>query len=143
MSGGIPTQVVRHFQAIPLFGSVSKRGIRSVAQAATEVDLRAGKVLVREGEYDRDLYVIVSGTAVVTRKGKKLAELVPGDFFGELALLSRAPRSATVTAYSDMRVMVLGPREMDVIVEREPNIAKRLLEAMARRVQKSEKSLTH
>jgi CRP/FNR family cyclic AMP-dependent transcriptional regulator len=99
--------------------------------------------MVREGEYDRDLYVIVSGTAVVTRKGKKLAELVPGDFFGELALLSRAPRSATVTAYSDMRVMVLGPREMDVIVEREPNIAKRLLEAMARRVQKSEKSLTH
>jgi CRP/FNR family cyclic AMP-dependent transcriptional regulator len=140
---GIPSSVIKHFEAIPLFSTVSKKGIRSVVQAASEVDVRAGKVLVREGELGRELYVVISGTALVTRKGRKLSELVPGDFFGELAFLNPIPRTATVTAYSDMRVMVLGPREMDVIVEREPAIAKRLLGAMAKRLHRAQESLTH
>jgi CRP/FNR family cyclic AMP-dependent transcriptional regulator len=140
---GIPSDVIRHFQAIPLFSALPRKSIRSVVQAAAEADVRAGKVLVREGDHGREMYVVISGTALVTQRGRKLSELVPGDFFGEMAFLSPAPRSATVTAYSDMRVMVLGPREMDVIVEREPAIARRLLEAMAKRVQRSEKSLSH
>jgi CRP/FNR family cyclic AMP-dependent transcriptional regulator len=143
MARGIPSQVIRHFQAIPLFSSLSKRAVRSVVQAATEVDVRAGKVLVREGDHGREMYVVISGTAVVTQKGRKVAELVPGDFFGEMAFLSPAPRSATVAAYSDMRLMVLGPREMDVIVKAEPAIAGRLLQAMALRIRRSQKSLTH
>lgn len=143
MARPIPAEVVRSFQAIPLFTSVSKKGIRSIIQAAAEVDVRAGKVLVRQGEHGREMYVVIAGTAEVTHDGRKLAELVPGDFFGEMAFLSPAPRSATVTAYTDMRVMVLGPREMGVIVEREPVVAKRLLEAMATRVRRSEKSLRH
>jgi len=139
----IPLEVIKHFQAVPLFGSVSKKGVRSIVQAASEVDVPAGKILVREGDWGRELYVIVSGTAVVARGGKKLQELIPGDFFGEMAFLNPAPRSATVTAYSDMRVMVLGPREMGVIFDHEPAIAKRLLETMASRLQRSERSLTH
>jgi CRP-like cAMP-binding protein len=140
---GIPSSVIDHFQAIPLFESVSKKGIRAIVGAATEVDVRAGKALVREGEFGRDLYVIVAGEALVTQGGKRLSRLGPGDFFGELAFLDRSRRSATVTARSDMRVMVLGPREFDVIVEREPAIAKRLLEAMARRIRQNERSLQH
>jgi CRP/FNR family cyclic AMP-dependent transcriptional regulator len=143
LARGIPSEVIRYFQAIPLFSALPKKAIRSVVQAATEADVRAGKILVREGEYGREMYVVISGTAQVTQQGRRLSELVPGDFFGEMAFLSPAPRSATVTAYSDMRVMVLGPREMDVIVKREPSIARRLLEAMAKRIQRSQKSLTH
>lgn len=143
MPRGIPSEVIRHFQRIPLFESVSKKGIRSIVQAATETDVRAGKMLVREGQHGRELYVVLTGTAVVTQKGRKVAELVPGDFFGEMAFLCPASRSATVKAYSDMRLLVLGPREMDVIVDREPTIARRLLEAMARRIRRSERSLTH
>jgi CRP/FNR family transcriptional regulator, cyclic AMP receptor protein len=143
MPRGIPSQVIRHFQEIPLFSAVSKRGIRSIVQAATEVDVPPGKALVREGEFGRDMYVIVWGTATVTVRGKRLSELGPGDFFGELALLNGAARSATVTAASDMRVMVLGPREMDVIVDREPTIAKQLLSAMAKRIRGLEESHSH
>jgi CRP/FNR family transcriptional regulator, cyclic AMP receptor protein len=140
---GIPTQVIRHFQAIPLFSKVSKKGIRAIVQAGTEIDVRAGRPVVTEGEFGRHLYVIVSGTATVIQKGKKLADLGPGDFFGELAFLDGAPRSATVAAKTDMTVIALGPREMDVIVDREPVIAKRLLEAMAHRVRRSGSSLSH
>jgi CRP/FNR family transcriptional regulator, cyclic AMP receptor protein len=141
MTGGIPSEVVRHFQSIPLFSSVSKRGIRQIIAAGTEIDVRAGKELVREGEIGRHLYVIVWGTATVWKGGRRMSELGPGDFFGELAFLDGAPRTATVIARSDLRVIILGPREMDVIIDREPVIAKRLLEVMAKRVRQNERSL--
>jgi CRP/FNR family transcriptional regulator, cyclic AMP receptor protein len=143
MARGIPKEVIQHFQAVPLFSSVSRRAIRSIVQAATEVDVPAGKDLVREGEHGREMYVILRGTAEVTKDGRRLRELVPGDFFGEMAFLSPAPRMATVTARSDMRVMVLDSRAMGTIVEREPAIATRLLEAMAQRVRATERSATH
>ncbi len=140
MARGIPHEVVRHFQQIPLFASVSKKGIRAIAHASTEIDIPAGSVLVREGESGRHLYVITRGVAVVTKKGRKVRELVPGDFFGEMAFLNPEPRTATVTAHTDMRVMVLGPQEMDVIVGQQPVVAKRLLEVMAKRVQSNERT---
>lgn len=143
MARGIPKDVIRHFQAIPLFSSVSKKGIQAIVHAATEVDVRAGKVLVQEGEWGREMYVILRGTAEVTRNDRKLRELVPGDFFGEMAFLSPAPRTATVTARSDMRVIVLDSRAMGAVVEREPMVARRLLEAMAARIRATERSASH
>jgi CRP-like cAMP-binding protein len=135
---GIPSEVIRHFQAVPLFASISKKGIHALVQAADEVDLAAGKVLVTEGEWGRHLYVILRGTAEVTKDGKRLRELIPGDFFGEMAFLANSRRTATITARSDMRVMVLGPQQLDVILEREPLLAKRMLETMARRLSANE-----
>ena len=143
MARGIPSEVIRHFERIPLFQSLSKKALRSLVQAATETEIRSGKTLVREGEFSRHLYVILRGTAEVTRKGRKLRELVPGDFFGEMAFLSGAPRSATVTARTDLLVMVLGPRELDVIIDKEPALARRMLAAMAHRVRATESSETH
>jgi CRP-like cAMP-binding protein len=141
---GIPSEVIRHFQAVPLFGSISKKGIRSLVQAADEVDVAAGKVLVREGEFGRHLYVILRGTAEVTMGNKRVRELVPGDFFGEMAFLSGARRSATITARSDVRVMILGPNQLEVILEREPILARRMLQTMAQRIQSNERlSITH
>ncbi len=143
MARGIPSEVIRHFQAIPLFESLSRKGLRTIIQAATEVDVSSGKILVREGGYDRDLYVITRGEARVTMGGRKLSILGPGDFFGELALLDRARRSATVTAATDMRVMILGPADMEAVLKREPVLATYLLEAMAKRVRQNERSLQH
>jgi len=139
----IPKEVMHHFQAVPLFASVSKKGIRSIVQASTEVDVSAGQVLVREGDWGREMYVILRGTAEVTRGGRRLKELVPGDFFGEMAFLSPAPRIASVIARSDMRVMVLDSRAMGGVVEKEPAVARRLLEAMAERVRSIERAATH
>jgi CRP-like cAMP-binding protein len=143
MARGIPKDVIQHFQAIPLFGAVSGKGLRSIIQAATEVDVEAGKVLVREGEWGREMYVILRGTAEVTRDGRRLRELVPGDFFGEMAFLSPATRIATITARSDMRVMVLDARAMAGVVEKEPDVARRLLAAMADRIRAIERSANH
>jgi CRP-like cAMP-binding protein len=142
MARGIPREVIRHFENVPLFASVSKRRLRAIVIAADEVDVPAGKAVVRQGEHDRYLYVITQGTAVVTVGGRKRNELFPGDFFGELAFLSGAPRSATVTAYTDMTVMALEPRHLDVIVAKEPAIARELLSAMAKRVKQNDRSPT-
>jgi cAMP-dependent protein kinase regulator len=134
--------VLEHFHRVPLFASVSKSGLRSIAAAATEVDVVAGKTVVRQGEFGRELYVIVRGTADIVKDGRKVSELAPGDFFGEMAFLCPGPRAATVTARSDMRLMVLDSRAMAVVTEREPIVARRLLEAMARRLRTNEQSIT-
>jgi len=141
MARGIPQEVIRHFQSVPLFREVSKKGLRSIAAAASDVDVSAGKILVREGEFGRHLYVILGGEALVTRGDRRLARLGPGDWFGELAFLDGAPRSATVTAQTDMRVMVLGPREFESVLEREPGIAARLMKTMAKRIREVDRSL--
>jgi CRP-like cAMP-binding protein len=141
---GIPSEVMERFQRIPLFQSVSKQNLRAIVSAATEVDLPAGKILVKEGDHGRELYVILRGTAEVSQGGRKLRELTPGEFFGEMALLHPAPRSATVTAHTDMRLMVLDARSLDVILDREPTVGGRLLEAMAKRVRANERgAITH
>jgi CRP-like cAMP-binding protein len=134
MARGIPSNVIRYFEAVPMFASVSKGGIRSLIQAATEIDLPSGKTLVKEGETGRELYVLVRGTARVSRGGRSLRELGPGDFFGELAFLSHGPRTATVKSTSDVRLMVLGGREFESVVEREPRLALQVLEAAAVRI---------
>jgi CRP/FNR family transcriptional regulator, cyclic AMP receptor protein len=141
---GIPSAVIRHFQAVPLFRSVSKSGIRGLVSAATEIDVKAGTMVVEQGGFDRDLFVIIGGTADVIKNGKRITTLGPGDFFGELALFLRLPRTATVTARTDMTLMVLAAREMDVILEREHAVAKQVLASLADRVAKTEKqALTH
>jgi CRP/FNR family transcriptional regulator, cyclic AMP receptor protein len=139
MARGIPANVLRHFKSVPLFHSVSKKGLRSIVSAATELDVPADKVLVQEGTHDRDLFVIIDGTARVIKGGKTVRTLGEGDFFGELALFLRVPRSATVSAATPMTVMVLGPRELEAIMESEPSLSKCLLAALAERVQASEK----
>jgi len=90
---------------------------------------------------DRTRWLVLGGEALVTRGRTRLSTLGPGDFFGELAFLDGSTRTATVAARTDMRVMILGPREFDGIVEREPAIAKRLLATMARRIRQNEREV--
>jgi CRP-like cAMP-binding protein len=143
MARGIPSKVLAYFKRIPLFSNVSKRGLRRAVQAATEIDEPPGTVLVREGDTGRELYVIVGGRAAVTRKGRKLTELGPGDFFGELAFLSHAQRTATVTATTEVRLMIMGPRELEILLESEPPIGLRMLEVVAQRLREVERAITH
>ena len=140
---GIPREVIEHFEKIPLFSGVSKKGLRSIVAAADEITVREGKDLVREGEHGRHLYVIVDGSAQVVRGGRKVATLGRGDFFGELALISGAPRTATVTTETDTTVMVLDPRRFDVVMDEEPRVAKAIMATMADRLRVIERSITH
>jgi CRP-like cAMP-binding protein len=139
----VPRNVLDHFERIPLFSEVSKKGLRAIVAAADEISVREGRDLVREGEHGRELYVIVDGTVRVTRKGRKVATMGPGDFFGELALISGAPRSATVTTETDATVMVLDPRRFDVVLDREPQVLRAVLATMADRLRASERSVSH
>ena len=87
-----------------------------------------------EGERDRDLYLILRGEAVATRGGAIVVTLGVGDFFGEFALIAAEPRSATITASTDMRVMVLSAAGVEEALQREPLLAQRMRESRERRM---------
>ncbi len=102
---------IDHLQEVALFSACSRKDLQLVARRAEDVRVPAGKVLVTEGETGHEFFVILEGTAKVTRQGRRIATLGPGQAFGELALLDKAPRNATVVAESDMELVVLGQRE--------------------------------
>jgi CRP-like cAMP-binding protein len=99
-----------HLKSIPLFASLSRKELNLVARHADEVPVAGGEVLAREGEVAREFFVIESGTATVTKDGRAINHLGPGDFFGEIGLLETPRRVATVTADQPMRLIVMfGP----------------------------------
>lgn len=94
-------------KSVPLFAGLSKRDRELVARFADEIDVPAGKVLTQEGGPSQEFFVITSGSATVTRSGSEVGHLEPGDFFGEIGILHSEPRTATVTADTPMRLLVL------------------------------------
>jgi CRP/FNR family cyclic AMP-dependent transcriptional regulator len=92
---------------VPFFSSLSKKELGTVAREVDEIDVAPGKELAREGEFGHEFFVIVDGSAEVLRGGAKIAELGPGDFFGEMALLEEERRVATVKAASPMHLLVM------------------------------------
>ena len=119
---------------IPLFEHCSKKDLQRIAQIADELDLRAGKVLITEGERGREFFVLVDGEVEVTRKGRKLNTLGPGNFFGEMALLSKIPRTATVTALTPLDVLVITDRAFVDLLEQMPDLWLKVARALAERV---------
>ena len=102
--------------------------------------MRAGSVLTREGDQGREFFVIAEGTATATLRGRRLASLGPGDFFGEMSLLEHAPRAATVIAETDMQVFVLDARGFSHLLERSPAVGARMLAGLARRLRAVEQA---
>jgi CRP/FNR family cyclic AMP-dependent transcriptional regulator len=92
---------------IPAFAELSDDERRSIATWAHEVSVSEGAIVVNEGDYSYEFFAIISGTAEVLRGGEKVAELGPGDFFGEIGVVERGKRGATVRATSGMRLMTL------------------------------------
>src|SRR6185436_2827826 len=110
---------VKHLADVPLFESCSKADLVRIAALADELDVPAGRVLMRQGEYGHECFVILEGKAKVSFRGRGGTTLGPGECFGEMALLQpRGKRSATVTAETDMDLLVLGSREFSSMVER-------------------------
>ena len=103
-------QKVELLKRIPLFAACSKAELIEVALIADEREAHAGDKLTEEGQPGREFFVLVGGAAIVQRRGRKLAELGPGDWFGEIAILTFKPRTATVTATSPVHLLVIqGP----------------------------------
>jgi CRP/FNR family transcriptional regulator, cyclic AMP receptor protein len=121
-----------------LFSTCSGRELRTIRRALEEVNVKPDRVLCEEGGIGREFFLIVDGQASVRRNGRKIASLGPGQYFGELALLDRRPRSATVIADTDMLLLVLGQRQFNGVLDAVPALARKMLAAMATRLRDSD-----
>ena len=119
---------------VRLFSACNKKELGLIGKASDEIAVPAGKVLCEQGKPGFEFYLILDGKATVKRNNRKVAELGAGASFGELALLTRLPRNATVEAATDMTLLVLGQREFSGLLDEVPGIAHKLLSSMAQRL---------
>jgi CRP/FNR family cyclic AMP-dependent transcriptional regulator len=127
-----------YLATVPLFSALSRSELRQVVGVAEELDVPAGRVLVIEGRTGREFFLILEGRADVRRNGRKIATLGPGQYFGELALIDRKPRSATVESATEMKLLVLGQREFAGLLESLPGVAAKLLAGLAQRLREAD-----
>ena len=127
-------QKIDLIRKVPLFSRLSKPELRDLAMLADEIDLRDGKEMTRQGQPGREFFVLLEGTADVRKNGRKINTLGPGDFFGEIALVSREPRTATVTATSPVRTLVITDRSFRRLLDESPQVKTKVMEAMAKRL---------
>jgi CRP/FNR family transcriptional regulator, cyclic AMP receptor protein len=125
---------VELLRGVPLFAGCSKAELQQIASLADELDLSDGATLIREGERGREFIVVAEGTVRVTRGGETLRELGSGDFIGEIALVADVPRTATVTATSPVRLLVVTDRAFRNVLEQVPSIATKVLQSLGERL---------
>jgi CRP-like cAMP-binding protein len=126
--------MVDRLKSIDHFRGYKKAQLQDVARLAEQVKVGKGEILIREGQFGKEFFLILSGTVKVTQNGRLVNALGPGDFFGELAALNRGPRNATVTALCDLDLLVIGRRELNAMLEIS-EFRDALLKCMASRMQ--------
>ncbi|MDQ2967943.1 MAG: cyclic nucleotide-binding domain-containing protein [Actinomycetota bacterium] len=125
---------VELIKKVPLFSKLSKKELEEVAHIADELDLPNGKVMAQEGDRGREFFVLLEGEADVTKGGKSINTMHEGDFFGEIALVTQMPRTASVTATTDVRVLVITERDFGALLKHSPEVGRGVAEALAERV---------
>ena len=125
---------LEHLAGVPMFEACSRRELEAIGRLAENYRVPAGMELVHEGRREAEFFVIVDGSATVTRKGKKIATLGAGDYFGELAVLVPGPRNATVTVTEPTEVLGISSREFWGLVMEVPAIMNKVLVGTARRL---------
>lgn len=129
---------------VRLFSACNKKELALIGRASDEVTVPAGKEVVTEGKPAHEFFLIIDGTATVKRKGKKVATLAPGQYFGEMALLDKGPRTATIVTETPSKLLVLGQREFSGLLDEVPGLAHKLLTIMAARLREAdERATTH
>jgi CRP-like cAMP-binding protein len=128
---------LQHLADVPLFCALAKKDLQAVARNAELLEVEAGKVVVTEGAAGSEFYVILDGRARVERHGRQVALLGPGGFFGDLALLDRAPRNASVIAETRLELAKVGQRAFDNLLD-VPGFSKKLLAGLARRLREQD-----
>ena len=120
-------------KSIPLFADIADEGLAQIATFAQEISVAAGHVLVREGDFSYEFMAIEEGEAQVTRGGEHLADLGPGDFFGEMGLLEKTLRNATVTAKTPMKLVTVTGWDLRRIERAVPHAVGRVREVLEER----------
>ena len=130
-------------QRIPLFNGLDKHRLERLGTLAEEVDVPAGKVLIRQGDSGGDLMILASGQVAVDRDGVRINTLGAGDFFGEIALIDGGTRTATITTESPSRLVVLGHREFHAMMDELPSVAAQILATLAHRIRRLDDGAGH
>lgn len=125
---------VQSLARAPLFEGLTKRDLGQLAKVTEDLEVAPGKVLCREGDVGREFFVIVDGEVEVTKDGKRLRTLGPGDFFGEIALVEHTRRTATVVATTPLRFFVLTSQAFWGLLDTSPGVERKVLRALVRRV---------
>ncbi len=125
---------IEMLKRVPLFAECSKKELAEIALITDEIGLKEGATLIKEGSRGSEFFILLDGSVRVSRSGRKLAELGAGSYFGEIALVSDVPRTATVQASSPVTVLVLTDRGFDQLMRRVPGIAVHVLRSLAERV---------
>ena len=139
---GTTKDIVSRLANVPLFSDCSQRDLQTVARVVREIPHAAGTVIAREGEPGVGLFILLDGTAEVSIGGRKKATLGPGEFFGEIALLDGGPRTATVTAKTDVHLLGLTEWVFRGLMSEHPTIALKTLQQMAGRLRVATKAAT-
>ncbi len=127
----------------PLLSGLGRKEIEAVGMLVDEIDVPAGRVLMREGDSGREFFVLVNGAVGIDRGGTRVRTLEPGDFFGEIALLAEGSRTATATADSASTLLVLGHREFHSLMDQFPAIRTSVLATLAERIRTLEPEAVH
>jgi CRP/FNR family transcriptional regulator, cyclic AMP receptor protein len=125
---------------IALFSECSSKELSLVVKSSTERVLKAGTVIMDQGQTGREAYVILEGSATVKRNGKKVANVKSGAVIGELSLLDHGPRTAAVIADTDVRLLVISERALKGAIDNIPAISRKLLKALATRVRELDRA---
>ena len=142
------SEKVDYLATVTLFSHLSKKDLKRLANQSRYCSFKFGDVIINEGERDGRLYILISGKVRVfksyrTKKEKRLRTLEPPDYFGEIALIDDLVRSASVVAMRDTRTLCLDKLNLDREIERNPIIAKKLLQMLNRRLMALEKTLVN
>ena len=132
---------IRHLQRVPIFEGCGRKQLRAVADISKVVEVPALAVLTRQGAREDEFFVIIDGSVTVRLSSRKRLRLGPGDFFGEMSLLDGEPRSATVKAETDLRLLVINRRHFWELLREVPELTQRMLMTLSRRVRELEKAL--
>lgn len=132
---------VEKLAGVSLFRSCSQAELRELAGITNELDVTAGTVLCHEGAAGRECYIVLDGQATVTINGDHICTVGAGGFFGEMALLDGGPRVATVTATSDMRLLVLSRSEFTTLLTDVPSVSRRMLVSVGARLRLADAQL--
>jgi len=132
---------IRHLQRVPLFSGFGEEELRRIAEMSKIVDVRAGTAVTRIGEPGDSFFVIIDGTVAVRTPVGTGAELHPGEFFGEMSLLDGEPRSATIVATTDLRLLVVDRSDFWRLLDETPDLISRMLTILSRRVRHLEQTV--
>jgi CRP/FNR family cyclic AMP-dependent transcriptional regulator len=132
-------QKIDLLKKVPMFSSLSNRHLIEIAKHAESVSVKTGRVLTRQGARGVEFFFIVEGKALVQKNGKAIRKLTSGDFFGEISLIDREPRTASVIAESDMKLLAVSWASFDHLLEAVPDLQRKIMIALCRYLRMAEK----